>query len=226
MSRKEIFNLQKLKFLSIRYTNSIYIYYKINESRNDINIIKKFKFSKFGKNKKKIKNLSDEEIDEIKENADDIYYNTGFHGIDDEKYDIIRKEYDMRFPKKGEKIGKINKENNQIKLPYWMGSMNKIYPKDEKKFDKWLFENKSQNYVISEKLDGVSCLLNIEKGKIRLYTRGDGNIGTDISVLKNFIKLPEIRGINNFSVRGELIISIKNFSKFFAENYSNLSSVF
>ena len=46
----------------------------------------------------------------------------------------------------------------------------------------------------------------------KLYTRGDGNTGKDISYLINFIK-----GLNNLqtsvAIRGELIISKSKFSK-------------
>ena len=38
-------------------------------------------------------------------------------------------------------------------------------------------------YVISDKLDGLSCLLVSRDSKVRLFTRGDGVYGQDISEL-------------------------------------------
>ena len=52
----------------------------------------------------------------------------------------------------------------------------------------------------------MSCLI-YENGGIKIYTRGKGNEGFDISHLAPYIKIPNIK--NNVVVRGELIISKK-----------------
>jgi NAD-dependent DNA ligase len=36
-------------------------------------------------------------------------------------------------------------------------------------------------YIISEKLDGISCLLYYNNGTIKMYSRGDGKEGQNIT---------------------------------------------
>ena len=77
----------------------------------------------------------------------------------------------------------------------------------------------SCNYIITDKLDGVSCLMVIKNNKKKLYTRGDGNKGSDISYIYQYIKnVP--KNVKNIVIRGELIISKVNFLKY-SEIYSN-----
>lgn len=66
-------------------------------------------------------------------------------------------------------------------LPLWMGSLDK--KRDEKALDAWLDKTCTDKFVISAKLDGISALYDPEQNK--LYTRGNGQIGCDIS---RFIK--------------------------------------
>lgn len=67
------------------------------------------------------------------------------------------------------------------KLPLWMGSLDK--KRDEKSLASWLEKTRTDRFVISAKLDGISALYDPENNK--LYTRGNGQIGCDIS---RFIK--------------------------------------
>lgn len=155
----------------------------------------------------------------IKETLDDLYYNTKDCTVSDEKYDII-KEYIQNEDLTYTKIGApLRSEDNKIELPFWLGSLDKI--KDETGLNKWLNSNKSHsNFIISEKLDGVSALLIIDNGIYNLYTRGNGSVGSDISYLVNYIKnIPE-KITKKISVRGELIISKENFVRY-SNNYSN-----
>lgn len=78
----------------------------------------------------------------------------------------------------------------------------------------WI-SNFSGPFFFSDKLDGASAQLwKDHNGNIMLYSRGDGTEGQDISNLTSLIfdkntlnKIP-----NGTSIRGELIISIKNFN--------------
>ena len=103
----------------------------------------------------------------------------------------------------------------KVKLPYFLGSMDKIKP-DTKVLNNWLKKYKNQ-FVISAKLDGMSALYLNEDGVDKMFTRGCGNYGFDISHLIPYVKVPKI---NEKVVRGELIISKKNFKKF-SKEYSN-----
>jgi NAD-dependent DNA ligase len=66
-------------------------------------------------------------------------------------------------------------------LPLWMGSLDK--KRDEKALGAWLDKTCTDTFVISAKLDGISALYDPEHNK--LYTRGNGQTGCDIS---RFIK--------------------------------------
>jgi NAD-dependent DNA ligase len=66
-------------------------------------------------------------------------------------------------------------------LPLWMGSLDK--KRDEKALNAWLDKTCINTFVISAKLDGISALYDPEHNK--LYTRGNGQTGCDIS---RFIK--------------------------------------
>ena len=90
---------------------------------------------------------------------------------------------------------------------------------DTSKLKRWLTTYKPP-YVISEKLDGVSGLLTYQLDKsdaIKLYTRGNGQKGKDISHLIPFLKLPKVsRSQGVFVVRGEFIIKKDIFKKKYA----------
>ena len=140
------------------------------------------------------------------------YYIEGKSLITDELYDYVKEELRKIDPThpilKDIGVSKVYKE----KLPHYMGSMDKIKT-DEKVLDNWLKKYNGKGYVLSDKLDGISALYVIDEEKNRkLYTRGDGNNGKDISYLINFIK-----GLNNIdsslAIRGELIISKSKFNK-------------
>ena len=66
-------------------------------------------------------------------------------------------------------------------LPLWMGSLDK--KRDEKALNAWLEKTCIDKFVISAKLDGISALYDPKHNK--LYTRGNGQTGCDIS---RFIK--------------------------------------
>ena len=63
---------------------------------------------------------------------------------------------------------------------------------------------------MSCKLDGVSGLYSTENEEEKLYTRGNGLVGQDVSNLIKYLNLPKEKDI---VVRGEFIISKKVYSK-------------
>jgi DNA ligase (NAD+) len=106
----------------------------------------------------------------------------------------------------------------KVKLPYYMGSMNKIRD-DDNSIQKWVSEYPG-DVVISDKLDGISAMLVATPTSRTLYTRGDGTMGQNISNMMPYLNLPELsavafNGIKNktLAIRGELIISRANWEK-------------
>ena len=82
---------------------------------------------------------------------------------------------------------------------------------------KWIKKYNTNDYVISEKLDGISAYYN--KAENKLYTRGNGKTGSDISHILPHINLPVI---NTDIVRGELLISKKNWKEEYGSNARNV----
>lgn len=160
-----------------------------------------------------IEKLNITTIKRIIKECNDAYYNTNPILTDDE-FDILKEYIDKKDPKFNHTIG-AKVIRNKVKLPYFMGSMNKIKP-DTNALDKWIAKY-SGPYAISAKLDGVSGLYTVENNVEKLYTRGDGTIGQDISYLIPYLRLPN--KINNIAVRGEFIISKNNYKKI--ENAKN-----
>jgi NAD-dependent DNA ligase len=148
-------------------------------------------------------------------NADKHYYNTGEPLITDDRYDEI-KDYLRRLDKKNAYFKRVGADvDNKVKLPYYLGSQDKIKD-DPKILNKWILKyNNPKSYLISEKLDGISCLVVYNNGDIKIYTRGDGYYGQDITHIKDYISgiIPIKIQKKDIVVRGELIISRENWEK-------------
>jgi NAD-dependent DNA ligase len=97
-----------------------------------------------------------------------------------------------------------------------MASMDKIKP-DTNALTNWMKKYKGP-YVVSCKLDGVSGLYTTEEKEPKLYTRGDGKIGQDVSYLIPHLRLPKTKGI---VIRGEFIIPKKVFETKYSGQFAN-----
>lgn len=101
-----------------------------------------------------------------------------------------------------------------------MGSLDKVNTPDE--FAKWVNDTcPNEDLFVCEKLDGLSVELIYENGKfVQGITRGDGEIGEDIS--SNVINMggvqKTIKGSNfTGSLRGEIILTKSKHKKYFAD---------
>ena len=163
--------------------------------------------------------------------AADKYYNTGKPVMEDEVYDLLIEYLEEIDPKndllKTQNMSIFNEvttnEKNVETLPFFMGSMDKVKPKDGK-LDKYLKKFKGK-YVVSDKLDGTSGMLVFdENGDYKLYTRGrDGINGTNITVIKKYIPSlnnNKIKKLKNIAVRGEFLPSRNTYKKY-KDKYSN-----
>ena len=151
-----------------------------------------------------LKTLSDDKIAEILRKASYEYYK-GTPIMSDDIFDIVKDYFQKKNPKHPvlKEIGAPT-YGDKVDLPFWMGSLDKIRD-NESSLTKWKAKYPGK-CVVSEKLDGNSALLVVKDGRYKLYSRGDGNKGQDISHL-----LPLIQGIpkslpDSIAVRGELII--------------------
>jgi len=166
--------------------------------------------------------LKEDTLVSMLKEANKQYYNQ--HPIlTDNEYDILKEFTEKKFPtnKMIKDIG-APVEKNKVNLPYFMGSMDKIKP-DTNYLKKWKQTYKGQ-YVISAKLDGVSGLYSTEGGIPKLYTRGNGIVGQDVSHLIPYLNLPTRK---NITIRGEFIMSKEIFDttyKYKASNARNFVS--
>ena len=168
-----------------------------------------------------LKVMTEEELSNMIREANDAYYCNKTPLLTDNEYDILREHTIDKYPnneaaKEGHTKCDLKVEKNKVTLPYQMWSMDKIKP-DTGALDKWKAKY-SGPYVISCKLDGVSGLYSTEGGKPKLYTRGNGIQGQDVSHLIPYLKLPKTKDI---VIRGEFIIPKDVFVDKYSAKYSN-----
>ena len=101
-----------------------------------------------------------------------------------------------------------------------MASMDKIKP-DTGALATWKTRFPGP-YILSCKLDGVSGLyVRDEKGDAKLYTRGNGKVGQDVSHLIPYLRFPTSSITGTMAVRGEFIIPKKVFLDKYASKFAN-----
>jgi DNA ligase (NAD+) len=170
-----------------------------------------------------VKNEKISILTELKANCDNVFFNTGNESeLTDEQYDFLKETLSVRDKNfKACTVGvKLRDGENRVKLPEPLWSMDKA--SDEKKLNNWIRKNELSSYIVEEKLDGVSCLVVYKKDeKCRLYTRGDGVEGADISYIKPYLNNVPDLNTSNITVRGELIIPRDVFAKKYAGEFAN-----
>ena len=134
-------------------------------------------------------NIDLDKLKKIINHLSNLYYNVGESGLSDFRFDILKEILETRDPTYEIGVGANVGVNESVKLPFFLGSMPKIKPDDIDKLKRWLAKNLVSNYMISGKLDGVSCLAVYKEGKpVELYTRGSGDVGKNISWLEKFVE--------------------------------------
>ena len=155
------------------------------------------------------------------------YYNTDKEVIDDKTYDEMYEILEERDPKNKflNEIGAPETSKDKVKLPYPLGSLNKIKPDKigTNKLKKWIKTHPGP-YSVSDKLDGMSAMLiKVSNVQVELYSRGDGVEGKNIShLVKVLFSDKVIKKIPiGTAIRGEIVISNVNFDKFLKKKFKN-----
>ena len=190
------------------------------ESPKEVNFLQSFA-------KKGISVLDTFELNELTnmlQHASKQYYN---HTpiLTDNQFDIIKNYIDTKYPtnKVTKEVG-AEVERNKVVLPFEMASMDKIKP-DTGALTNWCQKFRGP-YVTSCKLDGVSGLYCLEKGAAKLFTRGNGTIGQDVSHLIPHLKLPTLtKKTGSIAVRGEFIMSKQVFQSKYANKFANIRNM-
>lgn len=165
------------------------------------------------------------QIIEILKKASDCYYNTDeYYEMTEDEYESIVQilhipyqltmtdtMYDVIYAKAKQlypsnifflSIGS-EVRGDKVDLPIPLGSMVESKPGE---LTSWIVNGE---YCVSDKLDGISCLLAYENGKLKIaYSRGDGHQGQDITRhLNRFANCPKVLN-EKFTgfVRGEIIL--------------------
>ncbi len=163
---------------------------------------------------------SEEQLSQFIRAANDAYYCTHQPILTDNEYDILREYTLEKYPQNKAALEGhtqcIVSEKNKVKLPYEMWSMDKIKP-DTDALEKWK-KTYTGPYVLSCKLDGVSGLYSTEGGTPKLYTRGNGLVGQDITHLLPFLQLPVMK---DSVVRGEFIVKKDVFKEKYSQDFAN-----
>lgn len=158
-----------------------------------------------------------------------LYYNFEGGGLTDNSFDALEHIYNAKEKSKLRReelkaIGALPIPRLRTPLPYFMGSLEKVKPGNPA-----LFALLGRPLEWSVKEDGASALVVYSGGKVeKVYSRGDGVTGGDITFVKDFIKFPTPKEHPNIVVRGELVIKTKIFdqkySKFYATPRSMVAS--
>lgn len=154
--------------------------------------------------------LNSEDVKIIKETLNEEYQIN--QEITDEIYDNLYFHTQQKFPLNDffNQVGiKDDGFGREIKFEIPMGSMVELKEGD---LQEW--KSPATDYVISEKLDGLSALLYYRDGKlVQASSRGDGYVGKDIfrhiKRLQNVVKIipeNEPQCFKDIEVRGEIII--------------------
>lgn len=179
------------------------------------------------------------------EKAIDAYYNTDKPLLTDNTFDILFSILEERDPGNPllKKVGAPVRNEDKVKLPYYLGSLDKVKP-NEKSLTKWIKEH-NKKILISDKIDGLSSLLMVSLEPhglgtrrdgyvMQLYKHGDGNEGQDISHLLEHIHIgklvkPFINTIlstsHHIALRGEIIIRNDVYTRKYTKMYPKARSL-
>ncbi len=152
------------------------------------------------------------------------YYSNNKPLMSDEEYDILKEFIEEKFPEneaiqEGHTMSSINIEKKKMELPFEMWSMNKF--KKEEQIKLWNKQYKGP-FVISAKVDGVSAGFSSMNGELKLFTRGNGKVGQDISHAIEFLNLP----INEkLEIRGELLMKKDVFEQRWSHKFANVRNM-
>jgi NAD-dependent DNA ligase/predicted flap endonuclease-1-like 5' DNA nuclease len=168
-----------------------------------------------------LKTMTEKQLTELIKLANTKYYCDEDPVFTDSEYDVIREYILEKYPhnkeaKAGHTQCVIENSKTKVKLPYELWSMDKIKPTTDA-VTKWTKKYKGP-YVISAKLDGISALYVNNKDGVKMYTRGNGIYGQDISHLIPYLVKKDYK---NIAIRGEIIISKENFDEYYKKDFAN-----
>jgi len=128
--------------------------------------------------------------------------------VTDEEYDAFRNS--------------LHEVAGKVKHPFVMGSLDKLKIEEPENIKKFIKNCIKTSMNVSAKVDGISCRLHYENGKlVSASTRGNGEFGEDLTDKIKYVKyVPEkIFVKDTIDIRGELVIFKKDFDRL--EGFAN-----
>jgi DNA ligase (NAD+) len=226
---------KKTKTLKVKSTNPVKLV--IQNEDNDVGLNQQVALAKEDENTIHLVNafkkngihvldsLGEHEMSSMIEEANKAYHLNKTPIMTDNEYDILKEYLENKFPESAilKEVGAPIIEKNKVTLPYEMASMDKIKP-DTGALVSWK-KKFSGPYLLSCKLDGVSGMYSTEGGVAKLFTRGNGKVGQDVSHLIPYLKFPKLgtekEKKTDLVVRGEFIIPKNVFQNKYAKNFAN-----
>ncbi len=163
--------------------------------------------------------ITPQELGELLIEAKKAYYTSAKPIMDDATYDVLEEHLKKIHPhhRLFQKVGTPNFDTGFSKLAHQfpMSSQNKV--KSQVELEKYFNRHKTDilEFLVQPKLDGLSVELIYKNGQFQQgITRGDGQIGDDISQniiqMQNFVPhIPDFSG----SLRAEIIVTYADFAK-------------
>lgn len=152
------------------------------------------------------------------------YYHNEISLVSDATYDELVDLYESKYGPYT--LVGAEPRGDKVALPYYLGSLRKL--KTEAELATWM-KSYPGPYILEDKVDGLTLLLVAQteqngRRSIKLYTRGRGVKGTDVSHLAEHIHLPPIT--QDIAIRGEIVMTKASFQKVGAgfKNARNLAS--
>ena len=174
-----------------------------------------------------LESLSESQFNQVIEEANKQYHgyksNQNLPILTDAEYDIAKEYLEKKYPTAValQEIGTTIPDKQKVELPVNMPSMDKIKP-DTNALSQWSKKYKGP-YVVSCKLDGVSGLYYTMGDTRKMFTRGNGTYGQDISKLLTVISnIPQIPDV---IVRGEFIIGKQLFEEKYKTKFANIRNM-
>ena len=171
-----------------------------------------------------LETLKEKELTNIITMLNNNYYNLNISLLKDEEYDMLKDYMEKKYPNSNilKQIGAKITTKNKVKLPYFMGSLDKIKSFENNVLENWISKYDG-TYIITPKIDGVSGLYILKNGKEYLMTRGDGYYGQNITHLIPYLKIPKME--ENIVIRGEFIMFKNVFEEKYKDNFSNIRNL-
>ena len=131
------------------------------------------------------RSVSVDELVSILQTMSDHYYSKAESLVDDDIYDAMYDVLAKRDPsnKYLSQTGTTEISQSDVTLPHYMPSLSKLKKGDEKALRQW-FSKYKKKYMVMEKLDGISVLINKTEQGVDIFTKKQSNCISTVSSKK------------------------------------------